>query len=81
MYTFIVDPSNNKKYNINSKEAKRLLKNFIKSYVGGAEISETEIDKRELEQMMINKTKYLVKSKLNYELNEHRAVFFLLLLK
>ena len=36
MYTFIIDPSNNNKYNINSKEAKRLLKKYINVIYGGA---------------------------------------------
>ena len=46
MYTFIIDPSNNNKYNINSKEAKRLLKKYINVIYGGENKEELKKKKK-----------------------------------
>lgn len=48
---FIINCINNNKYNINSKEGKRLLIKYIKSYIGGASKSHTEINRNDIEMI------------------------------
>jgi hypothetical protein len=40
---FIIDPNNNFKYNINTKEAKNLLKKYINEIYGGADTKGVDI--------------------------------------
>lgn len=43
MYTKIINPSNNKFYSIFSKQGKKLLKQYVKMYIGGADESPRSI--------------------------------------
>ena len=43
MYTKIINPSNNKSYSIFQNKEKKLLKQYVKMYIGGADESPRSI--------------------------------------
>lgn len=69
MYSKIINPITNKKININSKIGKKILKNYIKLYIGGAEAN---VSKKERTFIIFAHARFPKKS----EVNDRNNSFF-----